>query len=117
MPLFGIFYLGFAYVQPDWRNHLVKFTAIPLLCLAILWYNMYDYREDDKVDQTVERSKSSREEGLDLITNLFSHLKELLQSERYLINAIVYIISWVGSSCAYTTTFLVFNDIEQGTFF
>lgn len=117
MPLFGIFYLGFAYVQPDWRNHLVKFTAIPLLFLVILWYNMYDYREDETVDQTVERSKPSRIEGVDLITTFLQHLKDMLSSERFLINGIIYILCWVGSSCAYTTTFMVFNEIEIGSFF
>lgn len=50
MPLFGIVYVGFAYVSDDWRNNLVKFTAIPLLFLSIIWYNMYDYRDDTTVD-------------------------------------------------------------------
>lgn len=117
MPLFGIVYLGFAYVSSDWRNHLVKFTAVPLLCLSLLWYNMYDYRDDEAVDQTVEKSKMSRIDGSDLITTLLSNLKELLSSERYMINGIVYFLCWVGSSCGYTTTFLVFNDIQVGTFF
>lgn len=50
MPLFGIIYIGFAYVSADWRNHLIKFTAIPLLALVLIWYNMYDYRDDEAVD-------------------------------------------------------------------
>lgn len=111
MPLFGIVYICFAYISDDWRNHLVKFTGVPLLCLVLIWYNMYDYREDETVDQTVEKSKTSRIEGNDLITTLLAHLKDLMSSERYMINAIVWILGWVGSSCAYTTTFLVFNEI------
>lgn len=117
MPLFGIIYIGFAYVSNDWRNHLIKFTAVPLLALVLVWYNMYDYRDDETVDQTVEKSKASRIDGSDLITTLLSHLKELLSSERWMINSIVYILCWVGGNCGYTTTFLVFNDITVGTFY
>ncbi|KAL4447092.1 hypothetical protein ABPG74_013944 [Tetrahymena malaccensis] len=117
MPLFGIVYIGFAYVSSDWRNHLTKFTAIPLLILVLVFYNMYDYRDDETVDQTVEKSKNSRIEGLDLISTFLSHLKELLSSERWMMNSIVYFLCWVGSNCAYTTTFLVFNDITVGTFY
>ena len=56
----GLFYILFAKYNGSWRNHLGLFTAIPLLFFGVLWYLIYDYRDDETECHKEEKSKIAR---------------------------------------------------------
>ena len=53
----GLFYLWYASSHGNWRDHLVYFTAFPLLIIGIIWFYTYDYRNDESEVVKEEKSK------------------------------------------------------------
>ncbi|EGR27317.1 WD repeat protein [Ichthyophthirius multifiliis] len=115
-PFFGLFYLWYANSNGNWKDHLVNFTAIPLLIFGIMWFYTYDYRNDQNEVVKQEKSRLARIDTNNFITELFHKYAELITQPKLLNNTIMYLVTWVTSCLAYTSSFLVFNDIRHGSF-
>ncbi|EGR27752.1 hypothetical protein IMG5_189820 [Ichthyophthirius multifiliis] len=116
-PFIGLFYILYASYDKEWRNHLAYFTAIPLLAIGVIWFCIYDYRNDENETVKEEKSKIAKIDQYNFIQDLLFKYNELITQPKMLTNSIMYVLCWLNSSMAYTSSYLVFSDIKVGSFF